>query len=104
MAFELFSDVNAQCLRGVLLSPPSPHQALLPLVMRPYWIQYNPSTPRKMYSVQLRLKIVKEMNQWSISGIFNYYSARRTETMMAAVEPHGRLSNIYIHEDFHCNF
>lgn len=34
--------------------------------------------------IQLRPKIVKEMNQWSISGIFNYYSVRCTETMMAA--------------------
>lgn len=35
--------------------------------------------------IQLSFKIVKEMNQWSISGIFNYYSLRCTETMMAAV-------------------
>ena len=40
-------------------------------------------TEKKMYSAELQN--VKEMNQWSISGIFNYYSVRCTETMMAAV-------------------
>lgn len=62
---------------------PSPTPSPSALVMRPYWIQYSPSAQKKC--IQLSFKIVKEMNQWSISGIFNYYSLRCTGTMMAAV-------------------
>lgn len=35
--------------------------------------------------IQLCFKTVKEMNHWSVSGIFNYYSLCCTGTIMAAM-------------------
>lgn len=62
---------------------PSPIPSPSALVMRPYWIQYSPSVQKKK-CIQLGSKIVKDMNQWSISGIFNYYSVCCTEKIMVS--------------------
>lgn len=89
VAFEVFRDVKHNVLVGCfppswpLPYPPKPPSFFCPCneaildTMQPF------CTEKNVFSCAP--KIVREMNQWSISGIFNYYSACCTETMTAAV-------------------
>lgn len=86
VGFEVFSDVKHNVFMGCCSSSlplPSPTDESFCPSNEAIMNRIQPFCTEKC--VQLCFKIVREMNHWSISGIFNYYSLCCTETIMAAM-------------------
>lgn len=86
MVFWVFSDVKHSVFVGCFspsLPLPSPTDKSFYPSNEAMLDSIQPFCTEKC--IQLCFKIVKEMNHWSVSGIFNYYSLCCTGTIMAAM-------------------